>query len=150
MSDLAGEADASLLLYPHTGNWIERIEDAVRVADEVDRSNVGVMFNLCHWLRVSEDRDYQARLRQAMPRLRAVSINGADERDNGAGWDRYIQPLGQGSFDVGALLKTLRELGYTGPIGLQCYGIGGDAREHLVRSMAAWRRLQAGEAGWQR
>jgi sugar phosphate isomerase/epimerase len=79
-----------------------------------------------------------------------VSINGADERDDGDGWDRYIQPLGQGSFDVGALLKTLRELGYSGPIGLQCYGIGGDAREHLARSMATWRRLQAGEAGRQR
>jgi sugar phosphate isomerase/epimerase len=144
MSDLAREAAASLLLYPHTGNWIERIEDAVRVADAVDRPNVGVMFNLCHWLRVSKDRDYRTRLVQAMPRLRAVSINGADERDDSAGWDRYIQPLGQGSFDVGALLKTLRELSYTGPIGLQCYGIGGDAREHLARSMAAWRRLQAG------
>ena len=43
-----------------------------------------------------------------------------------------------------AFLRTLRELGYTGPIGLQCYGTGGDAREHLVRSLNGWRRLNRG------
>ena len=41
----------------------------------------------------------------------------------------YIQPLGRGSFDMLAFLKTLRRLGYTGPIGLQCYGIQGDERD---------------------
>ena len=76
-----------------------------------------------------------------MPRLWAVSINGADEFDDKAGWDRYIQPLDKGSFDVGKFLKTLKELGYKGPIGLQCYGIGGDTREHLARSMEAWKKL---------
>jgi sugar phosphate isomerase/epimerase len=142
MSALAADAGAQLLLYPHTGSWVERIEDAVRVAQKVDRPNVGVMFNLCHWLRVDKGRDYRPLLKQAMPRLWAVSINGADQRDNGPGWDHYIQPLDKGSFDVGGFLKTLKELGYRGPIGLQCYGIGGDAREHLARSMAAWGKLR--------
>jgi sugar phosphate isomerase/epimerase len=113
----------------------------MRVADKVDRPNVGVMFNLCHWLRVDKSRDYQSLLKQALPRLWAISINGADEQDDKPGWARYIQPLDQGSFDVAGFLRTLKELGYTGPIGLQCYGIGGDAREHLARSLAAWRRL---------
>lgn len=40
-------------------------------------------------------------------------------------------------------LKTLKELGYKGPIGLQCYGMGGDAREHLQKSMDAWKKLEA-------
>jgi hypothetical protein len=40
-------------------------------------------------------------------------------------------------------LKTLRELGYKGPVGLQCYGIEGDTREHLKESLAAWRKLSA-------
>ncbi|MGA2035724.1 MAG: TIM barrel protein [Thermoguttaceae bacterium] len=141
MSDLARDSGSQLLLYPHTGNWVERIEDAVRVAEKVDRPNVGAMFNLCHWLRVDKRRDYKPILQQAMPRLWAISINGADVRDDGPGWDHYIQPLDRGSFDVGALLRTLKQLGYTGPIGLQCYGIGGDAREHLARSMTAWRKL---------
>jgi sugar phosphate isomerase/epimerase len=101
------------------------------------------MFNLCHWLRVDSQRDYKPLLKRALPRLRAISINGADDWDAKPGWDRYIQPLGQGSFDVAGLLRTLRELGYTGPVGLQCYGIGGDAREHLARSLEAWRKLRA-------
>jgi sugar phosphate isomerase/epimerase len=141
MSDQARDSGAQLLLYPHQGSWIERIEDSIRVADRVDRPNVGVMFNLCHWLRVDSGRDYRPLLKRAMPWLWAVSINGADEFDEKPGWDRYIQPLDQGSFDVGKLLRTLKELGYKGPIGLQCYGIGGDAREHLARSMTAWLEL---------
>lgn len=144
MSAQARESGSQLLLYPHTKDWIERIEDAVRVAEKVGRPNVGVMFNLCHWLRVCPDRDYTAHLRLAMPRLWAVSINGADEQDEGAGWGRYIQPLGAGTLDVAAFLKALRELGYAGPVGLQCYGIGGDAREHLARSLAAWKALGGG------
>lgn len=141
MSDLARDSGSQLLLYPHLNSWVERIEDACRVAAQVDRPNVGVMFNLCHWLRVDKQRDYKPLLKQALPRLWAVSINGADEFDDQPGWEHYIQPLDKGSFDVGGLLKTLQELGYRGPIGLQCYGIGGDAREHLARSLAAWERL---------
>lgn len=141
MSDLARDTDAQLLLYPHVNDWIERIEDAVRVAEKVNRPNVGVMFNLCHWLRVDKSRDYRPLLEKARPRLWAVSINGADTFDPEPGWKRYIQPLGRGDFDVAGLLRTLRELGYAGPIGLQCYGITGDAREHLAQSMAAWRKM---------
>ena len=141
MSNLAEGSGAQLLLYPHQGSWIERLEDSMRVADKVGRANVGVMFNLCHWLRVDQSRDPTLLLKEAMPRLWAVSICGADTFDEKPGWDRYIQPLGQGSFDVGGLLKILKQVGYRGPIGLQCYGIGSDAREHLADSMAAWRVL---------
>jgi sugar phosphate isomerase/epimerase len=107
----------------------------------VNRPNVGVMFNVCHWLRVDKSREYAPLLKKAMPRLWAISINGADNFDEKAGWDRLIQPLDSGDFDMGKFLKTLKELGYKGPIGLQCYGIGGDAREHLARSMGAWKKL---------
>lgn len=138
MSDLARDSGSDLLLYPHVNNWIERFDDAVRVARKVDRPNVGVMFNLCHWLRVEKGRDYKETLRPGLPWLRAVSINGADTHDDHAGWDRYIQPLDRGDFDVAGLLSTLKTMGYKGPVGLQCFGIGGDAREHLARSRAAW------------
>jgi sugar phosphate isomerase/epimerase len=138
MASVASDSGAQILLYPHSYMWMEKIEDAVRVADKVDRPNVGVMFNLCHWLRISKDRDYKPLLAKAMPRLWAVSISGADEFDDKPGWEHYIQPLGRGSFDMLTFLKTLRQLGYNGPIGLQCYGIPGDVRDNLAESMKVW------------
>jgi sugar phosphate isomerase/epimerase len=146
VAELAGPFGVHVVLYPHGGDWLERVEDAIRVAGKVDRSNVGVMFNLCHWLRTDRERHYRALLERAGSRLLAVSINGADTFDEQPGWDRYIQPLDRGSFEIAAFVRTLRELNYSGPIGLQCYGLGGDAREHLARSMAAWRRMNLSPA----
>ena len=100
------------------------------------------MFNLCHWLKVDDEKNLKPLLASAMPHLFAVSIHGADRAaEIHAGTGNWIQPLGSGTYDVGALLDALDELGYRGPIGLQCYGIPGDARIHLTRSMAAWRQL---------
>src|ERR1022692_2153278 len=48
IAELASTAGAQVLLYPHSNMWLEREEDCVRVAEKVDRPNVGVMFNLCH------------------------------------------------------------------------------------------------------
>ena len=132
-----------MALYPHAGDWLERVEDAVRVVKKVNRPNVGVMFNLCHWLRVDEEQHLRRVLEAARPHLFAVSINGADHAaDIRSGKGQMIRPLDEGAFDLFGLLKTLRGLGYRGLVGLQCYGLGGDARDHLERSMAAWRRLQ--------
>lgn len=141
IATLADASETTIVLYHHDGCWMETFQDAMRVADKVNRPNVGVMFNLSHWLRDSKERDYRTLLEQAIPRLRAVSINGADEFDPQPGWGKYVQPLDAGTFDVGGFLKTLYGLGYKGPVGLQCYGIGGDAREHLARSIAKWRKL---------
>ncbi len=55
------------------------------------------------------------------------------------GWDKLIQTLDRGQYDVFAFVKTVRTMGYTGPIGLQCYAIKGDRRENLQRSIGAWR-----------
>ena len=146
LREIAALADATgvkIALYPHANDWMEKVGDAIRIAEKTDRRNVGVMFNLCHWLRTDTRRDYAALFARAGKRLFAVTINGADEFDSGAGWDKYIQPLGRGSFDMYAFLRALRRAGYTGPIGLQCYGLPGDAREHLIESMQAWRKYMA-------
>ena len=125
-------------LYPHNAFWLETIEDAMRMADQVDRPNVGVTFNLCHWLRVSKDRDAKAAIQRAIPRLSIVNINGADT--DGQDWKTLIQTLDHGTFDMRGFLETLRDAGYTGPIGFQGYGIGGDAYDNLKRTMAAWEK----------
>jgi len=145
IAQLAEQAGLRVALYPHTGFYVQRVEDAVRVADAVNRPNVGVTFNLCHWLKVDGPTELERRLRLALPRLFLVTINGAD--GDGQNWDRLIQPLDRGTFDVCGLLKTLKDLGYDGPIGLQCYAVPGDKQENLRRSMAAWRSFSARLAG---
>ena len=139
IAGMAAEANVRVALYPHTGFWIERVEDAVRVAKKVDRSNVGVTFNLCHWLMVDGDTNAKSLIQQTMPHLFVVTINGAD--NGGKDWKTLIQTLDRGTFDIKSFLATLYDCGYTGPIGFQGYGIGGDAYDNLKRTMNAWRRL---------
>ena len=144
LAKAAAPAGLRVALYPHTGFWIERVEDAVRLAKKIDRPNVGATFNLCHFLRVDAEKNLDRCLRLAMPYLFCVTINGADS--GGKDWAGLIQPLDSGSFDVAKVLGLLRQLRYAGPIGLQGYGIKGDPAENLKRSMGAWRRL-GGAAG---
>lgn len=144
LAEFAEPLGVKIALYPHTGLWLERVEDATRVAAQVDRPSVGVTFNLCHWLKVEgSERDPLPVLQAAAPRLMFVTINGADTGDTRTmGWDRLIQPLDAGSYDVGAFLAKVRTAGFTGPIGFQGFGIKEEPREVLRRTMTAWQKLQ--------
>lgn len=139
IADMAAESKVRVALYPHYGFWLERVEDALRIARKVNRKNVGVTFNLCHWLRVDNEENLEPLLKSAMPHLFAVTINGADS--NAKDWQNLIQTLDKGSFNILHFMRTLNSTGYTGPIGLQGYGIGGDVHENLKRSMNSWRQL---------
>ncbi len=142
IADMAAASDLRVALYPHVNFYVQRVEDGLRLVKKVDRKNLGVSFNLCHFLKLDDEKNLGKCLLQAMPHLFIVSINGTDGGDtNKLSWNHLIQTLDRGSFDVGRVLKTLKQLGYTGPVGLQCYNVPGDPRENLTRSMSAWRKL---------
>ena len=141
IADMADASGLQVALYPHSGFYVQRVEDAVRLAKKVDRENVGVTFNLCHWLKLDAPESMKPLMELAAPHLFLVTINGADR--DGKDWGQLIQPLDRGTFDVGNFLKTLNDLGYTGPVGLQCYAVPGDKYENLKRSMAAWQKISA-------
>ncbi|MCP4641096.1 MAG: TIM barrel protein [bacterium] len=139
LATLTAASNLKIVLYPHHGFFVATIDDAMRVVKQVDRDNVGVSFNLCHELKAGNEPRFDALLKEAMPHLFLVSINGADHEGN---WDTLIQPLDRGEFDVYALLKKLKTFGYAGPIELQCYNVPGDTRENLARSMTQWGAFQ--------
>lgn len=143
LADLAAKYDLRIALYPHKGSWTERIQDTIRLAEKVNRKNLGVTFNLCHCLMVGDEAKIPELLEQAKAKLFLVTINGADSNATGTTWARLIQPLGEGSYDVRIVLKKLKEIGYTGPIGLQGYGIKLPPEENLKKSMAAWKEMSA-------
>jgi sugar phosphate isomerase/epimerase len=142
-SDLAASAGLRVVLYPHKGFFVADVEHAYRLAVAAQRANVGVTFNLCHELAAGNGARLPALLRQVAPLLQMVSLNGATDKPGGT-WDDFIQVLGQGQYDVAALLRTLREINYRGPIGLQFYNVKGDTQANLAQSMLAWRGMTKG------
>ena len=143
IADAAHESGLKVALYSHAGNYTETFADTLRIAEKVNRRNVGVSFNVCHWLKVDGDVDYRAVLKKSIPYLLLVTTNGAETGDTRKkGWDKLIQTLDKGSFDNYELLKYLKTIGYSGPIGLQGYAIKGDPKQNLANSIKAWRKIK--------
>ncbi|MGD1891524.1 MAG: sugar phosphate isomerase/epimerase family protein [Cyclobacteriaceae bacterium] len=150
VADLAQQYNIRVMLYPHRNFWIEKVEDAIRVAHQVNRRNLGITFNLCHYLancynqKVNPTEQLSELAKAAKPYLFAISLNGADTTptDPSDIWASFIQPLGEGSFDTYAFLKTFLDLGFKGPVGLQCYSIDQDKAVHLKKSQQTWGAYQ--------
>ena len=141
--DIAEPSGVHVVLYPHVGAWNERVADGVRVAEMFPEHNVSVMFNLCHWMAVEEEDSPEGTLEAAKPYLAAITINGSDTpAEIRAKTGNWLQSLDAGSYSLEPLMRILHRVNYRGPIGLQCYGIPGDASVHLERSMERWRELK--------
>jgi sugar phosphate isomerase/epimerase len=141
LGDLAADSGLRISIYHHKGDWTESFVHALRVVEKVDHPCVGANFNVCHWLAVDGDKDYRPHLRDGVERIFVVTICGS--KVGGETVAEWVQPLDRGDFDNRKLLATLREIGYCGPVGLQCFMIPGDAREHLQRSMNVWKAWKA-------
>ncbi|MBN1421954.1 MAG: sugar phosphate isomerase/epimerase [Planctomycetes bacterium] len=131
LSALCGDTGPVVSIYPHAGFWTERVEDGVRLARLSRRKNVGTNFNLVHWHWIKQERPLEVVLKEALPCLFLVSINGHKGRD--------IVPLDEGDYDVLGFLRVLKKVGYKGPVGLQCYSVKGPSEVHLERSIGKWR-----------
>ena len=150
LADLAAAHGLRVALYPHMGEWVERVQDATRVARKVGHPAFGVTFNLCHSLMAGDEERIPDLLAEAAPYLVSASVNGADAGAAGTSWDRLIQTLDRGTYDVGSVLRTLRDLRFAGPVAVQGYGLKGPVADNLRRSFDAYRRLVAGlETGGQ-
>lgn len=145
---MAGESNTRVMLYPHARFWLEGVPHAVELVKKIDRPNVGLTFNLTHWLAMTpaaEEKNLSSMLKLARPHLFAVSLSGATNNETdkqNATWNELIQPLGRGAFDTRGLVRDLRAMNFKGPVGLQCYSVKGDKRDNLKTSMDAWRQHQ--------
>ncbi len=139
--EMAAEMDIRVALYPHFGNGIATMPQAMDLIGKVNHPNLGVMFNLCHFLRSENPDGLEKVIAAAGDRLFSVSTAGADT--HGKDWPQLIKPLGEGDFPQQRLLKVLEENHYSGPIALQCYNVPGDKHANLRASMEAWKKLTA-------
>ena len=80
--------------------------------------------------------DLAGTLRRAKPYLMCVIIQGTDE-------DRATHKiLGEGSFDMAPLVRTLREMDHRGPLGTMGFTQSGDIPGKLERARRAWERTK--------
>jgi len=139
LADYSIPFDVKLCVYPHIGLYCETVAHSVKLAELVDRKNYGAAMNLCHLLKVEGTEGLDDKIKTFAPWLFAVNICGADKGDTRQyGWERLIQPLGQGSFNTYGLVKTLKDNGYDGPFGVQCYNLKGDVVKTLTQTMETW------------
>jgi sugar phosphate isomerase/epimerase len=140
LAELANQSGLQVAIYPHLNFYVEKTDHAMRIAKKVDRKNLGLTFNLCHWLATTDDKernDVKKELKKLAPYLKMMSINGANNvlSKKANIWEDYILPLDEGSFDVKALVKYVSvDLGQSIPIGIQCFGLKGD-RELVKRTI---------------
>lgn len=143
LADYSVPFDIKLCVYPHIGMYCETVAHSVKLAELVDRKNYGAAMNLCHLLKVEGTEGLDGKIKAFAPWLLAVNICGADDGDTKQyGWDRLIQPLGQGSFDTYGFVKSLKDNGYNGPFGIQCYNLKGDVVKTLTQTMETWKDYQ--------
>jgi len=143
LADFAAPFNVDIAIYPHVNFYCETMAHAVDLAERIDRKNAGVILNLCHLLKVEGEKGWEEKALAAQPQLFMVSLNGADSGNTKQmGWDRLIQPLGEGSFDTYELVKLLKDNGYDGKFGLQCYNINQDCEVALTKSIQTWKEYQ--------
>ncbi|MHA4845004.1 sugar phosphate isomerase/epimerase family protein [Flavitalea antarctica] len=147
LRDLAGWAESAGLqvaIYPHRFFYVERFDHAVALARQVNKSNLGVSFNLCHWLATtnSEERaTLQTQLKTAAPHIKMIIINGANNvvSQKPVIWEDYILPLGSGDFDTYGLLRyALVDLKMKVPVAIQCYNIKSNKAQLVQTSIRQW------------
>lgn len=112
IAEAAAQIGCRVGLYNH-GGWFGEPENQIAIIRKLQLPNVGVVYNLHHG---HEHLDrFPQLLKQMQPYLYALNLNGMTR-----GADRHgekILPLGEGELDL-SLLKTIRDSGYDGPIGI--------------------------------
>jgi hypothetical protein len=112
LAKLAAADGHKIGLYNH-GGWTGEPANMVAVLKEANQPNVGIVYNLHH------GHDHLPKLAEHLtamkPYLYAVNINGMEPFDGKMG--NKILCVGDGVDDA-AVLKTITDSGYTGPIGI--------------------------------
>lgn len=132
-------------LYPHMNMGVERFIDGLRLMEALPHPLLGVQFCGYHWY-FNDQTPVRELLPRAGEKLFGVNLCGSsrvpdDQVINTL--NPMIQPLDEGDLDNADIVQALKEIGYTGPIGIQGYDVTAPAEEALQRSIKALRALLA-------
>jgi hypothetical protein len=128
IAEAAARIGCTVGLYNH-GGWFGEPENQLAILTELNLPNAGLVYNLHHGH--SQLDRFPKLLQEMLPHLYALNLNGMVPDGDRQG--RKILPLGAGTLDLG-LLKTIRESGYRGPIGILGH-TDDDAEQRLLDNL---------------
>lgn len=127
----AKELGCTVSLYNH-GDWFGEPVNQVRIIEKMGAKDVGIVYNFHHaHLQVKE---FPELLVKMLPYLKTVNLNGMKVQGP------KILTIGQGDQELG-MLKTLKESGYNGSIGIICHIETEDAKVVLQRNLNGLKSL---------
>jgi sugar phosphate isomerase/epimerase len=103
-------------LHLETGQ--EPVDVLIEFLDDVDRDNLFVNFDPANMILYGAGEPIPA-LEKLGPRVRSIHCKDATWSDRpGETWGREV-PLGEGDVDMAAFVKTLKNIGYEGPLTIE-------------------------------
>jgi sugar phosphate isomerase/epimerase len=121
----ANELGCTISLYNH-GDWFGEPVNQVRIIERLGSKNVGMVYNFHHGH--SHVKKFPSLLSQMLPYLKTVNLNGMKIEGP------KILTIGDGDQEA-EMLKTLKDSGFSGTIGIICHIETDDAKVVLQRNI---------------
>jgi len=120
-------------LYGH-GDWFGEPENQIGILETLNDPTLGLVYNFHH--AHGQIKSFSALMQRMMPWLWTVNLNGMDSAGN------KILPIGSGEDDL-AMLKILKQSGFSGSVGILGHIEEEDVKLVLQRNLAGLRMLEA-------
>jgi len=126
VADRAAGLDCKVVLYNH-GSWFGQPENQINIIKALPGKDIGIVYSF-HHAHQQLDR-YPLLIDAMMPYLKAVNLNGM-KRDG-----PMILPINEGNEEQ-AMIRLLKEKGYSGPLGVLGHVDTLDVKEVLIKNLA--------------
>jgi len=127
----AAAIGCTVSLYNH-GDWFGEPLNQVRIIEKMEAKDIGIVYNFHH--AHTQLKEFPELLDRMLPYLNTVNLNGMNIEGP------KILTIGEGREELG-MLKTLKESGYNGALGIICHIETEDAKVVLQRNLDGLKKL---------
>jgi sugar phosphate isomerase/epimerase len=110
VAEMADEAGLDVVIEPHPDTLSMDNRFAIALVDGVGRKNFGLLYDCCHY-GVGQPAGYVRAIEELGPRIRHVHFSDGDRSTYALHY-----PLGEGSLDLEATVKSLEQVGFRGTL----------------------------------
>lgn len=138
LSRIASDHGLDLLIENRVGDLVHTSDGLIRLLDEVEAKNAGVLADFAHFSAGKERIEFV--VEKLGSRLRYVHLADNDSSDS-----RHL-PLGQGNINFPLIIKSLVRLGFLGPVNIDIGGVS-DIRKEVVKAKDSIEKLIKSSGG---